>query len=97
MPVTASAPTVCQTADTGSDKTADPHKCIEPTDPQQTYEYQLALLFRDGNEYTNFTGLDPKLNVYVEYSTRWYFARANIAAGSRVIITVTGNIIICLL
>ena len=74
VPVTASSPTLCQTADGTVDKTIDPRKCIdgsEPgaaTDPTKTYEYQLAELFFKGNEYTNYTGLDPKLNIYIEHS-----------------------------
>lgn len=80
VPVTASAPTLCQTGDGTTDKTVDPRKCVdgsEPgaaTDPTKTYEYQLAELFLKGNEYTNYTGLDPKLNIYIEHSNEvWNF------------------------
>ena len=65
VPVTASAPTVCRTADTT--KGGDPHKCLD-TDPTQTYEYQLAEFFKNGNEFTNYTGLHPDLNIYIEHS-----------------------------
>eukprot|EP00730_Choanoeca_flexa_P017862 TRINITY_DN8644_c0_g1_i1.p1 TRINITY_DN8644_c0_g1~~TRINITY_DN8644_c0_g1_i1.p1 ORF type:complete len:620 (+),score=168.54 TRINITY_DN8644_c0_g1_i1:126-1985(+) len=54
IPITASSPYV-QGTNTSSDKT-------------KTYVYQLALLFRDGNEYTNYKGLNPKLNIYIEHS-----------------------------
>jgi hypothetical protein len=53
VPLTASAPTVCRTAAGG-----DPRECLD-TDPTATYEYQLAKLFRDGNEYTGNAGLNP--------------------------------------
>jgi hypothetical protein len=32
------------------------------------YVRQLAILFRDGNEFTNYQGLDENLYLYVEYS-----------------------------
>jgi hypothetical protein len=79
VPVTASAPTLCQSPVTdpkeGAKPGANPHTCANPTqDPTQTYEYQLALLFKNGNEYTNNTGLDSKLNVYIEHSNEvWNF------------------------
>lgn len=39
-----------------------------PSDETQTYVYQLALLLRDGNEFTGGVGLKPNLNIYVEHS-----------------------------
>ena len=51
----------------------NPNKCLD-TDPTLTYEYQLALLFKNGNEFTNHTGLHPDLNIYVEHSNEvWNF------------------------
>jgi len=73
VPVTASAPTVCRTTPTTDKPPGDPNKCLD-TDPTQTYEYQLALLFKNGNEYTNHTGLHPDLNIYIEHSNEvWNF------------------------
>jgi hypothetical protein len=62
VPLTASSPTVCRT-----DPDGDHSKCIKE-DPTTTYEYQLALLFRDGNVFTNNIGLKPHLKLYVEHS-----------------------------
>jgi len=56
VPVTASAPTVCRTKPTTEG--GDPRQCLD-TDPTTTYEYQLAKLFRDGNNFTNNIGLKP--------------------------------------
>ena len=43
-------------------------------DPKSTFEYQLALLFRDGNNFTNNVGLNPKLKIYIEHSNEvWNF------------------------
>lgn len=62
VPLQASAPTVCR-----SDPNGDHTACIKD-DPTSTYEYQLALLFRDGNEFTGNVGLKPHLKIYVEHS-----------------------------
>lgn len=68
-----SAPTVCRTAPTSDDPAGDPNKCLD-ADPTKTYEYQLALLFKNGNEFTGNKGLDPALNIYVEHSNEvWNF------------------------
>ena len=64
VPVSASAPTVCRTKAVAEG--GDPHKCLD-ADPESTYEYQLALLFKNGNEFTNHVGLKPGLKIYVEY------------------------------
>ena len=73
VPVTASAPTVCRTAPTTVSPPGDPNKCLD-SDPTATYEHQLALLFKNGNEFTNYTGLHPSLNIYVEHSNEvWNF------------------------
>jgi len=53
---------VCRTAQGG-----DPYHCLD-SDPTTTYEYQLALLFRDGNEYTGGIGLKEGLHLYIEHS-----------------------------
>lgn len=45
-----------------------------PSDEKQSYIYQLALLLRDGNEFTGNTGLDKNLNIYYEHSNEvWNF------------------------
>jgi hypothetical protein len=68
VPLQASSPTVCRTASAG-----DHTDCIKD-DPTSTYEYQLALLFRDGNNFTNNVGLKPHLKIYVEHSNEvWNF------------------------
>eukprot|EP00040_Diaphanoeca_grandis_P035385 m.222362 g.222362 ORF g.222362 m.222362 type:complete len:742 (-) comp33372_c1_seq1:245-2470(-) len=68
VPITASAPTVCRTTAGG-----DPNKCLD-ADPTKTYEYQLALLFKNGNNHTNNVGLKPNLNIYIEHSNEvWNF------------------------
>ena len=68
VPVTASAPTVCRT-DPDGDHTA----CIEDP-PESTFEYQLALLLRDGNAHTNHQGLRRELKIYIEHSNEvWNF------------------------
>ena len=73
VPVTASAPTVCRTLPTTPPTHGDPHHCLD-TDPTLTYEYQLAKLFKDGNEYTQGVGLKPHLRIYVEHSNEvWNF------------------------
>ncbi len=53
---------VCRTDPNGD------HTTCHPEAPEETYEYQLAKLFRDGNEFTGNVGLDPKLKIYVEHS-----------------------------
>lgn len=80
VPVTASAPTLCQSPvvdpkEPGGDPNADPHSCVHKNqDPTETYEYQLAKLFKDGNEFTGGVGLKPNLNLYVEHSNEvWNF------------------------
>jgi len=65
VPITASAPTVCRTTPTTNG--GDPRECLDK-DPTATYEYQLAKLFRDGNEFTGGVGLKPNLNIYIEHS-----------------------------
>jgi hypothetical protein len=73
VPVTASAPTVCRTAATNIDPPGDPNKCLD-ADPTQTYEYQLALFFKNGNNYTGNVGLKDGLHLYVEHSNEvWNF------------------------
>jgi hypothetical protein len=73
VPVTASAPTVCRTAPSTNSPPGNPDKCLD-TDPTKTYEYQLALLFKNGNAFTGNKGLDPKLNIYIEHSNEvWNF------------------------
>jgi hypothetical protein len=62
VPLQASAPTICR-----SDPNGDHTACIKD-DPTSTYEYQLALLFRDGNDFTGNVGLKPHLKIYVEHS-----------------------------
>jgi len=62
VPATASSPSICR-----SDADGDHTKCINE-DPKSTFEYQLALLFRDGNNFTNNVGLKPHLKIYVEHS-----------------------------
>ena len=62
VPATASSPSICR-----SDADGDHTKCIVE-DPKTTFEYQLALLFRDGNNYTNNVGLKPHLKLYIEHS-----------------------------
>eukprot|EP00750_Incisomonas_marina_P018072 INCI2699.1.p1 GENE.INCI2699.1~~INCI2699.1.p1 ORF type:complete len:708 (-),score=62.64 INCI2699.1:2060-4183(-) len=54
VPVSASAPTVCRTKENG-----DPRECLDADDPKHTYEYELAQLFLQGNEFTGNVGLDP--------------------------------------
>ena len=40
------------------------------------YVRQLAILFRDGNEFTNYEGLDEDLYLYVEYSNEiWNYGQ----------------------
>ena len=42
--------------------------------PPNRYEYQLALLFRDGNNATGGVGLKSHLNIYIEHSNEvWNF------------------------
>ena len=73
VPVTASAPTVCRTAPSTPPTHGDPHHCLDQ-DPTQTYEYQLAMLFKHGNEFTQGVGLKPHLNIYIEHSNEvWNF------------------------
>ena len=68
VPATASSPSICR-----SDADGDHTKCIDE-DPTTTFEYQLALLFRDGNNFTNNVGLKPHLKIYVEHSNEvWNF------------------------
>jgi hypothetical protein len=62
IPATASSPSICR-----SDADGDHTKCIDE-DPKSTFEYQLALLFRDGNNFTNNVGLKKNLKVYLEHS-----------------------------
>ena len=62
VPATASSPSICR-----SDADGDHTACIAE-DPKSTFEYQLALLFRDGNNYTGNVGLKPHLKIYVEHS-----------------------------
>ena len=64
VPVSASAPTVCRTKAVAEG--GDPHACLDAAAPESTYEYQLALLFKNGNEFTNHVGLKPGLKIYVE-------------------------------
>lgn len=69
VPVTASAPTVCRTNAAG-----DPNGCLDSGNPTHTYEYQLALLFKNGNNFTGNVGLKPELNIYIEHSNEvWNF------------------------
>ena len=73
VPVTASAPTVCRTAATTATPPGDPQKCLDD-DPTQTYEHQLATLFKHGNNYTGNVGLKEGLRIYVEHSNEvWNF------------------------
>ncbi|XP_065175681.1 uncharacterized protein LOC135805558 [Sycon ciliatum] len=45
-----------------------------PADEKQSYIYQLALLLRNGNEFTGNKGLDKSLNIYFEHSNEvWNF------------------------
>eukprot|EP00040_Diaphanoeca_grandis_P028097 m.161388 g.161388 ORF g.161388 m.161388 type:complete len:769 (+) comp31231_c0_seq3:377-2683(+) len=68
VPLTASSPSVCR-----SDPLGDHTKCIKE-DPTTTYEYQLAVLFRDGNNFTGNVGLKPHLKIYVEHGNEvWNF------------------------
>eukprot|EP00730_Choanoeca_flexa_P013540 TRINITY_DN5433_c0_g1_i2.p1 TRINITY_DN5433_c0_g1~~TRINITY_DN5433_c0_g1_i2.p1 ORF type:complete len:631 (+),score=162.04 TRINITY_DN5433_c0_g1_i2:274-1893(+) len=60
IPITASSPTV--------------QGNFTPSDKTKTYVYELAMLFKEGNEYTNGQGLDPSLNIYIEHSNEvWNF------------------------
>ena len=61
VPLQASSPTVCR-----SDPDGDHTKCIDDS-PESTFEYQLALLLRDGNNFTGNVGLKPHLKIYVEH------------------------------
>ena len=73
VPITASAPTVCRTNPTTTSPPGDPNLCLDH-DPTTTYEYQLALLFKNGNNYTGNVGLKPELNIYIEHSNEvWNF------------------------
>lgn len=45
-----------------------------PSQETLSYIYQLALLLRDGNEYTGHKGLSEHLNIYIEHSNEvWNF------------------------
>jgi hypothetical protein len=43
-----------------------------PMHVNDEYVRKLALLFRDGNEFTNKKGLDPSLHLYLEYSNEMW-------------------------
>jgi hypothetical protein len=62
VPLSASSPDVCRTLPNGDHET-----CVIEA-PETTYEFQLALLFRDGNEFTGHKGLAEGLHLYVEHS-----------------------------
>jgi len=63
VPATASAP--------GGPDVTGPRT---PKDHTKTYVYELAKLFRDGNEFTGNVGLNKGLKIYIEHSNEvWNF------------------------
>ncbi len=66
VPLTASSPNICRVSPSAT--ASNNHtKCIKE-DETQTFEYQLALLMRDGNHATGGVGLKKGLKLYVEHS-----------------------------